>query len=917
LVNIEIIIGLIALGVVGAVFIPLAFDPKSTLDILVCDENELLQIINGTFACVVDPNLGTGGAIGTFANENTEFRPHLVRGTNVQDPVKLLGNYSIRVLEFLDQQTLQAGGLPAGEVSWDYLVPEDYETGEDLEFTLYFFKEDGNVLPEGFNSYYEEVTACQSSSGSGSGIADITPLVVQDGVEFDFKDGSDYLIMVSASFSGADTSTPYEVFVEHGTTIFDGSNEKLGVFNKVDSCTTQADFENYFWFTVYSPNAVEATEDLSVTFRTNFADKQVFLDDVTFSILELASNNPNLFVEGQDWFFNLNSTDAVLGQSWDTPNDATISFIQDNNAISTSVIHDNTVDNSGGTCTGSSCSIDIAIGNDPNMMILVSIIDHESGESGFLQISSVDEETNTNVGTQVDRIVVNSKQTMEVWQIMDTDITNKGGNNTITINLDDSYTDVLISVSSFLQVDQIGAHIEQTSPPPDDIDTNSEISGGVNTLSVTSTPLVPSLQNLESYESLIHSFFGHGDVGKPCTTYGAGQVERSNFDSFVGSSEVTLCVTTEITNSLGTAPTPNVQTFNTVSTWDDHSGIISSAYAPAVLNEFNTWLIFGTATYGNDSGDEEDFQTRLFATKLNDEFSDNLPEVKTASTSATIDEKVHTFHRVIEIFADNVTFSIQSQMNPLNAVSPEERLSSAIFALNMNNFVQSQSLFDPNDIALQHTTPFGNELNFIINNPIDNAQMLILADFGVKDVIKRTNARVQINDVDTVPSQTSQQYEFDTFDASDNNRWGMISIEPVMSGNIKIDIDASEAEQDNQFATMRSLTAITLFGEAVSTQERACFEVRLMGVPVGDDLSSGVVPTFTPYKEECIVVTGGADILRSLTFTFNVTENPFNAEEVGVIQVKRDPIDPLDLDDYIGKIFVLFGELQWVVVPPP
>ena len=234
----------------------------------------------------------------------------------------------------------------------------------------------------------------------------------------------------------------------------------------------------------------------------------------------------------------------------------------------------------------------------------------------------------------------------------------------------------------------------------------------------------------------------------------------------------------------------------------------------------------------------------------------------------------------------------------------------------MNNFVQSSTLFDPNDIALQHTVPFGDELNFLINNPIDNAEMLILADFGVKNVLKKTNARVQIDDVDTVPSQTFQQYEFDTFDKSDNNRWGLWSIEPVMAGMIKIDLDASEAEFDSQSATMRSLTAITLFGEPVVTQDRVCFEVRLMGVPVGDDLSSGVTPTFTPYKEECIVVSGGADILRSLTFTFNATENPFNAEEVGVVQVKRDPIDLFDQDDYIGKIFVLFGELQWVVVPP-
>lgn len=917
MVNIEIIIGLIAIAVLLAVFAPLMFDPRGNVELLSCEENELIQIINGTFVCVEDPNLGTGGTVGTFSNENTEFRPHLVRGTNVQDPVKTLGNYTIRVLEFLDEQTLQSGGLPAGEVSWDYLVPEDYETGEDMEFTLYFFKEDGTLLPEGFVSYYEEVTACQSSTGSGGLgiISDITPLIVQDGVEFDFQQGSDYLIMVSASFSGADTSSSYEVFVEHGSTIFEGSNEILGVFNKVDSCTTQADFENYFWFTVYSPDAITELEDLSITFRTNFADKPVFFDDVTFSLVELASNNPNLFVEGEDWFYDINVNTEVLGQNWDTPNDARIEFVHNATLLATSVMHDNTVDNDGVTCSGSSCSIDIFIGNDPNMMILVSATDFESGETGFLQISSVNEETNTNVGTQVQRLAgINGKQTMEVWRIMDTDITNKGGTNTITVNFDDSYTDVLLTVSSFLMVDQTGAHIEQSSPPPDDIDSNFETSGGISTLSVTSTPLVPNTINLNDYESLIYSVFAHSEDLTPCTTYGTGQVERSNFDSFIGSVGARVCLTTET----ATNDSPNVQTFNTGSNWNDHSAVISVAFAPALVLPFTEWLILGTANYGNDSGDQENYETRLFATQFSDGTSDNLPEVKTASTSheSPLDEKVHTFHRVITTSSNNATFSVQSQMIPTNIVSPEQRQSSAIFALNMDNFVESASLWSAGDIALQSVTPFGNELNFLINNPIDNAEMLILADFGIKDVLKRTNARVQIDDVDTVPSQTFQQYEFDTFDKSDNNRWGMISIEPVMAGTIKIDLDASEAESDNQFATMRSLTAITLFGEALVSTETVCFEVRLMGVPVGDDLSSEITPTFTPYKEECVIVSGGADILRTLTFTFNATENPFNAEEVGVVQVKRDPIDPFDQDDYIGKIFVLFGELQWVVVLP-
>ena len=46
-----------------------------------------------------------------------------------------------------------------GDVSWDYLVPEQYEAGEDLQFTLYWIKEDGLPDTAIVPHYYEEATS--------------------------------------------------------------------------------------------------------------------------------------------------------------------------------------------------------------------------------------------------------------------------------------------------------------------------------------------------------------------------------------------------------------------------------------------------------------------------------------------------------------------------------------------------------------------------------------------------------------------------------------------------------------------------------------------------------------------------------------------------------------------------------------
>ena len=250
MVNIEIVVGIIAGVLLAAILIPIAFDPKGAIDLIRCDKDEFIKAdINGTFICtaVLPPPPPSAG----FSNENTEFRPHLVQGTNVQDPIKDFGGYKIRVMEFLS--TLE------GMVSWDYLVPELYTSGDDLEFTLYWFKEDGlpdlSIVPH----YYEENTGCQET------IVAKPILTVLDVAEFDFEADEDYLLMANTMWGGTEIDDTYEVNVKHGTKIFEGSQmirepNQVGV----SPCNSGENVYKYFWWTLYTPNATEATENISI-----------------------------------------------------------------------------------------------------------------------------------------------------------------------------------------------------------------------------------------------------------------------------------------------------------------------------------------------------------------------------------------------------------------------------------------------------------------------------------------------------------------------------------------------------------------------------------------------------------------------------------------------------------------------------
>jgi hypothetical protein len=644
--KIEIIVGLIAIGVIGAVFIPLAFDPAGVggLDFIECDEEEILKFlfVNGTlnWECSVDVSTITEVQAGTFANENTDFRPHTARGINVQDPIINFGEYSIRVLEYLES------GM--GETSWDYLVPQDYEVGEDLEFTVYWFKEDGLNDPQEVDFYYEEVTACATD------IDESTALTVTDGAEYDFIAGEKYLIFVSATFGGSATNEFVGVRVLHGNTIFTGSESHVTpTAPAIAPCSNSEDMFSYEWFTLYEPNVVTETDDINIVFENFGVGEQVFYDDITITIINLAQ-----YTEGVDYFNDFVNTNDLLDDNftWNTPNDPSISF----------------------------------------------------------------------------------------------------------------------------------------------------------------TP----------------------------------------------------------TNS-------------------------------------SDYLVLGTTRYGSITATNHDIQTRLNVAGA----ETDLPFMQ---TQTVVNEKLmHTFHRTINLTNTNQTLSLQSQLDDGQALNSEKRENARIFALKLtDNFIYDY-FWETTSLAVSDIDYATLLANATVTSTTDGRSIFIIGGFGVEDSHK-VEVRIQLDDVDTIPDQTTQSYDFDQENSQfDVNRWEKFSVESMLNGTHVIEMEASEGSNQGTFAPYRSLTAILLEKPVTPPPpvETACMEVRLMSVDEGEDLSNAILPTFGAWKEVCASTSGGADILRTFVFTFNSTENPFEAGDVGIIQLKRDPLVSAS-DNYIGKVFTLFGELQWVIVPP-
>lgn len=232
------------------------------------------------------------------------------------------------------------------------------------------------------------------------------------------------------------------------------------------------------------------------------------------------------------------------------------------------VVYDNSNDNGGALCSSTSCSIELVVADQPNMMIFVI----SSDEGTFVNADTIDIEANTNVGTAIgtNPIRVGSggtEQSLHLWRIADSDIT-KGSSNTITVNYAASATGSGISAHSFYNVDQ--AAEEDTN------ETTQATSQSNISVSVTST----------TNDAVFITTSGNGGGAGDCT-YDAGQIEIADFDP----TSAGQCVSYEL-KAIAGADTQNVA----YSAGTNRAVIISAAFAPSVsLPNHNL-----TATIHND-----------------------------------------------------------------------------------------------------------------------------------------------------------------------------------------------------------------------------------------------------------------------------------------------------------------------------
>jgi len=178
----------------------------------------------------------------------------------------------------------------------------------------------GNADALEYTHYYEENIVCASTTTSAQ------PVVVEDGVDFDFIDGHKYLIIATSTWAGADNTVTYEINMQHGNatvgTIFDGSQSIVEPQHTSTGCDNGDKMHKFWHWVIWNPVGVEqAGEDIAINYISS--GTEMTYDDVTMFVLEISED----LVEDEDWFYDSNTTDEPLDDvGWGTNSSATLSF---------------------------------------------------------------------------------------------------------------------------------------------------------------------------------------------------------------------------------------------------------------------------------------------------------------------------------------------------------------------------------------------------------------------------------------------------------------------------------------------------------------------------------------------------------------------------------------------------------------
>jgi hypothetical protein len=130
-------------------------------------------------------------------------------------------------------------------------------------------------------SNYEEIDdICQE-------ITTLTTLInITDGTDFDFVADEDYLIITSAKFGGQSGTDQYIFRLLHNATTFDGSELNYELPQTNNDCASGDELFNYFFYTLWTPNATEATQDIILE-AESLTGTDMQIDDVTMQVITI------------------------------------------------------------------------------------------------------------------------------------------------------------------------------------------------------------------------------------------------------------------------------------------------------------------------------------------------------------------------------------------------------------------------------------------------------------------------------------------------------------------------------------------------------------------------------------------------------------------------------------------------------
>jgi len=194
-------------------------------------------------------------------------------------------------------------------------------------------------------AYGAVVSSVQESDEVCQEITAVTTILnITDVTDFDFEQDEDYLVIVSSKFGGQSGQNQLVLRLMHNATIFQGSEHNYEPTVTNVACVDNDNLANYFWFTVWTPNATEATQDLIFQIDSpTGTDMQV--DDTVLSVIHLSE----FLTKDIDYFFDEVLTTETITTGFATPNNATITFTPTNNNDDWMIIGSNQIDTGSAT----------------------------------------------------------------------------------------------------------------------------------------------------------------------------------------------------------------------------------------------------------------------------------------------------------------------------------------------------------------------------------------------------------------------------------------------------------------------------------------------------------------------------------------------------------------------------------------